>query len=349
MEPSSDAQDIPLMAQRPFRRVGAALPKSLLRHFSTKLNHAGIRKDVRVWLGARLLLAFLTGFIFLCLYVMIVNPFTDTESIAIASCLFLGGNLLVLVPAYLKLYYRISDRTTTVEKVLPDFLLLTVSNLRAGMSPFAAFVQAARPEFGPFYDEVRLGTAKTGGKNSLADALNEVSNYFDSHILQRTVSIFAKGLRSGGHLAKLLTSIAQEVRRIQDLRAELMSSTRAYTIFLAFILIMVMPFLLSVSTHFVQVFLKINAENMASATDISEVSNLPVFSGAILITANDMVVISLTVIISTSLFMSALIGVITKGHPTYGVKYFPLFAAAATLAYFLSKTFIETFLSGFSS
>ncbi|MDD5171978.1 MAG: type II secretion system F family protein [Candidatus ainarchaeum sp.] len=349
MKPSQDSKDDTLMHQRPFRRVGAVLPKFILEYFATKLRHAGIRKDVRVWLGAWALLSFLTGLILLLLYVMIFNPIADTESITIALCLFLGGILLVLIPGYLKLYYLISDRTTMVEKVLPDFLLLTVSNLRAGISPFAAFVQAARPEFGPFYDEVRLGTAKTGGKNSLADALNEVSNYFDSHILRRTVSLFTKGLRSGGHLAKLLGSIAQEVRRIQDLRAELMASTRSYTIFLAFILIMVMPFLLSVSTHFVQVFLKINAENTASASDMSEASNLPVFSGVILITPNDMIMISLTVILTTSLFMSALIGVITRGRIIYGVKYFPLFAAAATLVYFLAKAFIETFLSGFSS
>lgn len=335
------------MDQRPFRRMGAVLPKSMLGYFAPRLRYAGIRKDVRIWLGARFLLALLAGMIVLLLYLIIFNPITSAEAIVISISLFLTGNLLVLLPSYLQLYYQIADRTSRVEKVLPDFLLLTVSNLRAGMSPFAAFVQAAIPEFGSFYEEVRLGAAKTGGKSSLADALNEVSSYFDSHLLQRTVSLFTKGLRSGGHLARLLTSIAQEVRRIQDLRAELMASTRSYTIFLVFILVLLMPFLLSISTHFVQVFLKINQESIASA-DINAAAGLPVFSGAILISANDMVTISMTLIVTTSLFMSALIGVITRGRAIYGVKYFPLFAGAAIIVYFISKAFIASFLSGFT-
>jgi len=328
--------------------MGAVLPKSMLKYFTPKLRHAGIRKDVRIWLGARILLAFLAGFIFIMLYLIIFNPFTTVETVITTIIVFLAGNLLVLAPAYLQLYYKIADRTSRVEKLLPDFLLLTVSNLRAGMSPFAAFVQAAIPEFGSFHEEVRLGTAKIGGKSSLADALNEVSIYFDSHLLQRTVSLFSKGLRSGGHLARLLTAIAQEVRRIQDLRAELTASTRSYTIFLAFILIVIMPFLLSVSTHFVQVFLKISAESAASNINVPMPSNLPIFSGAILITTDDMVMISLTVIITSSFLVSTLVGVIIRGRAIYGIKYFPVFAGAAILVYFAAKAFIGTFLSGFA-
>jgi hypothetical protein len=61
-----------------------------------------------------------------------------------------------------------------------------------------------------------------------------------------------------------------------------------------------------------------------------------------------MTTISITLIVTTSLLMSLLIGVISRGRATYGVKYFPLFACAATLVYFLSKAFIEGFLSGFA-
>ncbi len=267
---------------------------------------------------------------------------------AISSALFFGGFVFVASITYLQLYYVISDRASMVERVLPDFLLLTVSNLRAGMSPFSSFVHAARPEFGAFYEEVRLSTAKTGGKSSLSESLLEVSMYFDSHVLRRTVSLFAKGLHSGGHLAKLLSSVAQEARRIQDLRAELAASTKTYTIFLGFILVLVMPFLLAISTHFVSVFLKISSENQMNADAASSV-DMPVFSGAILITVNDMVAVSFSILALTSFFISCLIGIISKGRATYGVKYFPLLAGASILGYIISKAFIETFLSGFAS
>jgi Flp pilus assembly protein TadB len=338
-----------LRGQRPFRRVGAAMPKFILRHFSQKLRHAGNRKDARVWLGSRILLAFLLGTILLLLYLIMFDPIATAESIALSASLFLGGFIFVAAISYLQLYYQIADRTTTVEKVLPDFLLLTVSNLRAGMSPFAAFVHAARPEFGAFYDEVHLSAAKTGGKSSLSESLIEISTYFDSHVLQRTVSLFAKGLRSGGHLAKLLSSIAQEARRIQDLRAELTATTKTYVIFLAFILVLVMPFLLAISTHFVSVFLKINAENAQSSAGMADVPNLPVFSGAILISVNDMVIISIAVLTLTSFFVSTLMGIISRGRATYGIKYFPVLASGCILMYLVSKAFIETFLSGFAS
>jgi pilus assembly protein TadC len=336
----------PSISERPFRRVGAALPKALLAFFSVKLRVAGIRKDVRVWAGARALLAFFFGSLLLSLYLVVINPIATPPSIAISFSLFSGGFFFVVFVSYLQLYYNIVNRTTQLEKVLPDFLLLTVSNLRAGMSPFASFVHGARAEFGPFYDELRQSAARSGGKSPLSEALSEVSSKFDSPIFLRIVSLFSKGLRSGGHLAKLLTSIAQDVRRIQDLRAELTSSTRTYTIFLGFILVIIMPFLLSISTHFVTVFIKINKESISG--NIPSSANLQMFSGHMLITASDMVLISTLIIIINSFFVSTLIGVITRGRALYGVKYFPLLAIGSLIMFQLSKMFIDSFLSGFS-
>ncbi len=335
-----------LISQRPYRRIGSALPKSVLAYFSGLLMVAGIRKDVRVWLGARLLLSFLFGSILLSLYLVMFNPIATLSSVTISAALFLSGFFFVALISYLQLYYVIAERASQLEKVLPDFLLLTVSNLRAGMSPFASFVQGARPEFGPFYDELRFSAAKSGGKAPLSEALLEVSSRFDSQILERTVNLFSKGLRSGGHLARLLTSIAQDVRRIQDLRAELTASTRTYTIFLGFILIVIMPFLLSVSTHFVTVFLKINQETVTGS--VPTTLNLQMFSGKILITASDMVMLSTVVMVVNSFLVSILIGVISRGRALYGVKYFPLLAVGSLIMFQLSKTFIESFLSGFA-
>ncbi|MEW6749331.1 MAG: type II secretion system F family protein [Candidatus Micrarchaeota archaeon] len=335
-----------LRKQRGFRRVGAALPEGMRTHLAVRLRQAGIREDERVWLGKWSLAAFLSGAILMSLYLLIFDPIATPETLALAMSLFLAGGIAIVGVSYFHLYYRISDRASRMEKVLPDFLLLTVSNLRAGMSPFAAFAHAARPEFGPLYGEIMLSTAKSGGKTPLPTSLTEVASYFDSPVLTRTVELFAKGLQSGGQLAKLLTSIAQEVRRIQDLRAELTSATRTYTLFLGFILVIVMPFLLAVSSHFVAVFLAINLEG--ATTDLSAAGSIPVFSGTILITTGDMVVISLAAIISTAFFISMLIGIVARGRAVYGIKYFPLMAVGSSIGYFIAKSFIETFLSGFA-
>lgn len=334
-----------IIQQRPYRRIGSAMPKSIIEAFRKKLAHAGIREDVEIWLGKRILFSLAIGTIVTMLYLILYNPATTIETIAIALVLFFSAFIPMFTLAYLKLYFQIADRTTALEKVLPDFLLLTASNMRAGMSPFAAFTSAARPEFGALYKETIMSAGKASGTASIINSLQEIQIYFDSQILKRTIGLFVKGIRSGGHLAKLLTSSAEEIRKIQDLRAELTTTTRSYTIFLAFIVILIMPFLLSVSTHFLTVFLKIQpGEEMM---DANIVGGLPSFSGKVLITPDQMILTSIVVLVLTSLLMSCLIGVISKGRIIYGVKYFPIFAIGSTCVYFLAKFVVGTFLAGF--
>jgi pilus assembly protein TadC len=332
-------------SQRVFRRVGAALPPGFLAYFAKKMMFAGITDDPRVWLGRTLLFAFFAGSLPMAAYLAIYNPIATPATELIVAELFLGGFLLISFLYYLVLYFSIADRATAVEKILPDFLSLTVSNLRAGMSPFAAFVHAARPEFGVFHHEVMLATARTGAKASIVDALSDVADHFDSGVLRRTVALFAKGMRSGGQLVRLLNASADEVRRIQDLRSELASSTRTYSIFLGFIVILAMPFLLAVSTHFVATFVKIQKENVGLAA--GSTAGIPTFSGQILISSDDMQLISLLTIFLTSLLVSALIGVVNRGKALYGVKYFPLILVASVLVYFLARGMVSGILAGF--
>ncbi len=333
-----------ILSDRPFRRVAGPIPKAVIQFFEGKLKFAGNREDTRVWLGKRLLISVCMGLILLLLYLIIFNPMYTPVTFSLAIAIFLFGFALSTGLYYLKLYFDISERTTKVEKVLPDFLLLTVSNLRAGMAPFAAFVHAARPQFGDLHEEVKLSTAKAGGTASLVDALNEVSNYFDSKILRRTVSLFAKGTRSGGQLTQLLTASADEVRRIQDLRAELISSTRTYTIFLGFILVIIMPFLLSVSTQFLTIFLLLESET----PELEGLENIPQFSGNVLINPDQLITIALLTLLLTSFLVSGLAGIIARGKALYGIKYFPFFAIGSIVMFFVATMMMESMFSAFA-
>lgn len=335
-----------LEAARPFRRIGVVIPAPVVAYFEKSLSHAGIREDTRVWLGKRLLLSLCIGAMLLLVYLIIYNPMATTATISLGLGLFIAGVLGTAIPLYLKLYFTIADRTSSVEKVLPDFLLLTASNMRAGMSPFPAFLQAAKPEFGALYDEVILAMAKAGGTSSLVDALAEISVYFDSGMLRRITLLFGKGLRSGGQLAKLLRSSADEIRRIQDLREELATATRSYTIFLGFIVVIVMPFLLAVSTHFLTVFLALQPPQAAPGTQLA---NIPTFSGKISITPDQMLDTAMITLVLTSLLVSALVGIIGRGKALYGIKYFPIFAACALAFYFIAKLIIGSMLAGFGA
>lgn len=329
---------------RLFMRVSEHMPRGVLAYFEKKLRFAGVREDVRSWLGERVAFSLLMGLLSLVLCLFAIPP-SDTSA-AISAAMFAYGSIISFALVVLSLQFDIADRASAVEKILPDFLLLTVSNLRAGMPPFTAFVQAARPEFGALCTEVRLSTAKAGGTASLVGALSEVSLYFDSHILRRSVGLFAKGIRSGGQLAKLLNSTADEIRRIQDMRAELASSTRSYTIFLGFILIIIMPFLLSVSTRFITIFLAVQGQS--ADMSLVEAGGIPSFSGKILITPEEMTMISVATLIITSLLVSALAGLVSRGKAFYGIKYFPWYAAGSVAAYFFAKAFMDGMFSAFA-
>lgn len=329
-----------------YRRFGSLLPDDLVSYLDQKLSFAGIKEDRRVWGGRLTTFGFLCGIIAMFSYLIVYNPITDINSILISIGAIALGFIAVGSAAYIWLYFAIADRSSSVEKVLPDFLMLTVSNLRAGMSPFAAFVHAARPEFGPFYDEVKLSIVKKGSNVPLTEILKDAAKSFDSQILQRTINLFAKGIHSGGQLAKLLSSSADEVRRIQDLRAELSSATRTYTIFLSFIIVIIMPFLLSVSTHFIIVFQKIGQER--GAADIDTSASIPVFSGSILISPEQMMGMAIITLLMSSALVSFLIGIISKGKAFYGIKYFPLFAIASVVFFLITKAIVGSLLSAFS-
>jgi pilus assembly protein TadC len=335
-----------LVAARPFRRVGVIIPGGLVSYFERKLQHAGIREDTRVWLGKRLLASIFTGFVLLLLYLAIFNPIATPMTALTACGLFLLGFLGLSFLFYMQLYFRIADRTATLEKVLPDFLLITASNMRAGLSPFPAFLQAAKPEFGALYDEVILAMAKTSGTSSIVDALAEISVYFDSGMLQRITTLFGKGLRSGGQLAKLLRSSADEIRRIQDLRDELTTTTRSYTIFLGFIVVMIMPFLLAVSVHFLTVFLTLQPPTGAAG---ALPAGIPSFSGKVSITPSQMLDTAIITLAVTSLLVSSLVGIIGKGKALYGIKYFPLFLIGALGVFFMANLVIGSVLAGFGA
>ena len=335
------------------RRLSSVYPKKFSKSISDQLHYSGTNSDHRVWLGQGLVSSISMSFLVIILYLVysaISGSSLSPAFLRVRVPYFIIGFLLTFIATqairFFSLYLKVLDRTSQVEKILPDFLSLTVSNLRAGMAPFAAFVNAARPEFGEFSSEIRLAAARAAGTDSLIDSFGEIKSAFRSSILDRIVNMFAKGMKSGAHLSKLLTSSAEEIRHIQDLRAELATSTRTYTIFLGFIVIVVMPFLLSVSNQFIAVFLSIHVGS-DSGLDTSSLQNMPSFSGNISITPNEMFMVSILTLLMTNMFVSVLIGLIGRGNAVYGLKYLPIFAIASILMFFAMKTMISSMFSTF--
>jgi flagellar protein FlaJ len=334
---------------RVYLRLASVAPKGLIDHIKGELSLSGVRADPIEVAGGWLLLYLLYGLVALALYVALLHEpgaAWDSQQYVSAFDFFLVGVVISAIALELSTYYAIRSRAKKMEKVLPDFLLLIASNMRAGMTPFTAFIRAARPEFGELSAEVIAASSNLGATASLNDALDELSKRFDSIILRRVVVVFKKGVHAGGKLASLLVSSAEEIRKIHDLQAELVISTRTYAIFLGFIVIIIMPFLLSISGQFVAMFLQVKAQTAAVGTGGTRA--VPMFSGDILVTPEEMTNLGYFSLVMTSILVSCLAGVLMSGRALDGVKYAPLFIVASIIMFFISRIFIGGMLASFS-
>lgn len=316
------------------QRFGRLFPSAFRAALEKKIVYAGFKENAEIWLGSRLILLLLYSLLGGIAYaVVFIGQYLQALLVALGVAGVIAGLF------YLNLYYRMINRTRRLEKLLPDFLLLVAANLRAGMTPFGAFAKAIRPEFGDLYEEAKNAAAQVGGRRSLGDALNYLVQRFDSPLFVRSMGLFLKGIRSGSQLARLLTTNAEELRRIQDLREELVGTTRTYLVFIGFVVIIVMPFLLSVSAFFIKVFVGIRGELDLGGTALPA-TGVPLLAGEIGVTPEEVTQISLVALVITSLFASMLMGIIRAGRWVYGIKYFPLIAAGASVFFFLADAVI---------
>lgn len=324
-----------------YNRISSLFPESLLLNIENKLRFGGIQENTNLWLGSRVLLVFLFSAVSFFIYLNF-----DPQGVFNGFLIFLVLVIILSLLVYINLFFLIVNRNSKMEKVLPDFLMLMVSNLNAGVTPFTAFVQAARPEFGQLYYEVNAAAGRVGGRRTLNAALISLSESFESEIFRRTVELFLKGVRSGGQLAKLLAGNADEIRKIQELRAELVSATRSYTIFLAFIVVVIMPFLLGVSSNFLITFITIQSQ-VGSPTEAPSTGTQAVtfFSGKLGITPEDMNLIAILALTVTDLLTCFFIGIIDSGKPLYGLKYYPVILILSMVFFFFTQSLLSKIIS----
>ena len=323
-------------------------PRRYKRGVEALMNYAGVDEDVDVWLGKRILAVLLLGvigvFIPHLLLLAGVTLFDYSQPNAEFYYSAMSGLALLLltcVVLYFHLYYVIDERRKRVEAILPDFLLLIAANLRAGMTPIAAFIESSRPEFGPLEDEIRVVASRSLGTESFMSIFGRLSERIDSRVLKRVVGLFTTGMVSGGHLARLLETSALDIRETQELRQELESSTRMYIIFVLFVVLIGVPLLLSISIQFL---VKLTALK-------SQISNISFgeFGYTFMMvqsTLEPAFVENMTymILIGTTFFVSILIGVINEGKLMYGLRYFIPLAVIGVVDFIVFRGVVQGIL-----
>jgi len=338
------------------------IPKKMVdTKIKTALVYAGSRDDPKRWAGLRLFIATLMsaiGFLIPFSLIPLINVLFGTEIFfegIIALLVMIGLAffffVLTLILFYLHISYVIDGRKKMVENILPDFLYLVGNNLKSGMSPFYAFRSAVRPEFGPLSEEIKIATQKSLGVESFSDALKEIGLRIDSKVLNDTTKFFAQALRSGGHLAQLIETTASDIKQTNKLKSELVTSTKMYTMFILFVVIIASPMLLAVSVQFLNILGTIQSQtsSLGGSTDASVAGGPQFASGGISITPEFMTMVSYGIVIINSFLASIFIGLLGGGRVRDGLKYAPVMAGIGIVLLIVFLTGIGGLLGGFTS
>lgn len=314
--------------RRVYYPIARIYPERFRESLQKLLIYAGSRYEIEDWLGQVVLLGLLHFIILVLLPWALYGYFS-----VFFNLIGLGAFLMVQLIAYLVMHFRAEDRARRVERILPDALQLIASNLRAGMMPFAAIRSAARVEFGPLEEEFRIVTTKALGAKSLEDILVEMTKRIKSEMLERTIRLLSSSLKSGGQMAPLLEESARDIAETQSLKAEMITNTKNYIMFILFMIVLGTPVLLSISVHFVEII-----ESMRPKLG----AQVPGFGMGAGISVNFLVSVSYAVLAVTTILASMMLGVITEGKEKEGFKYMPILFSLAFVVFFIGRYIVST-------
>jgi len=348
-----------------FESVGRLLfTRERVRGLEAELISAGIDTPADAFAGY-VVLNVLVLSIFISLFLVLFGPTADFINSAVSGVVeglpFAVVWLVIFVVTLILLYFlafiflsayvvmRVEDRREKLEIVLPDFLILVSSNIKAGMTLDQAMWYAAKPEFGLLAEEVRSIIKGSFSGESLEDALDELSARFDSKVFKRTMLLLKQANTSGGELTDVLERTAEDVRDTIIMKKEIGASLVMYEIFVLFAAIVGTPFLFAVAGKLIEVFERIS-ENMPAGTSTSaSFGALPSlsFSGPI-ISSTDFLYFTIPIIFVTALISSFIISAIRTGSRMQGLKYFPFILIGAYLVYWVVSVALASFFATFS-
>ena len=334
------------------------IPRAILERVKKGLQYAGSKDDERIWAGTRLFLSLLMsaiGFLIPYSVIPLYNTLTGNEiyfepqlRLILMFVLAIVGFLFTLLIFYLHILYVVDGRKKMVEAILPDFLFLVGNNLRSGMTPFYAFRSAVRPEFGPLSEEINLATKKSLGIQSFSDALKGLATRIDSKILADTTRFFAQALHSGGKLAQLIETSALDIKQTNQLKRELIGSTKMYSMFIIFVVVIASPMLLAVSVQFLNILTGIQAQTAALnvSSSAQSVGAVGLAGGGTSITPEFMKLMGQIIIVTNSILASVFIGVLGGGKIRDGLKFTPIMVIAGLILFEIILVGVGSLIGG---
>lgn len=245
---------------------------------------------------------------------------------------------------YVMVDLKIFKRKIDIEDVLPDYLQLTASNIKAGMTIDKALWYAIRPRFGVLAKEIESVAKETMRGEDLKVALKKFADKYDSVLLKRSISLLIEGLEAGGEIGDLLNKIALNIQETKIMKKEMAANVTTYVIFISFATVAAAPVLLALSGVLIKVLTNLGSSvgGVATSTGGFGLS----FSGSG-IKYSDFKIFAVVSLIITSFFSAVIIATIKKGNAKLGLKYIPIFMVVTVTIFFIADVILGKAVGGF--
>lgn len=247
---------------------------------------------------------------------------------------------------YIGLDLKIFKKNLDIEDVLPDFLQLTASNIKAGMTIDRALWYAVRPRFGVLAKEIEQVAKETMSGKDLKDALQDFAVKYNSQILKRSINLLIEGIEAGGEIGNLLIRVASNIQETKIMKQEMAANVTTYTLFISFATVIAAPFLFTLSGILIQVLQSLSSSLSTLGTTTVNVGLALSFKGTG-INYNDFRIFVIITLIITSFFSSCIVAIIKKGEIRAGFKYIPIFIISSITMYFIAQLILNNLFSIF--
>ena len=247
---------------------------------------------------------------------------------------------------YVLVDLKIFKRKIDIEEVLPDFLQLTASNIKAGMTVDRALWYAVRPRFGVLAKEIETVAKDTIGGDDLKKALEKFASKYDSLLLKRSISLLVEGLEAGGEIGDLLNRIALNIQEIKTMRKEMAANVTTYVIFISFATILAAPFLFGLSGVLIKVIKNLGTTLGTLGSGAQATGFALSFTGTG-VTYSDFKIFAIVSLVVTSFFSASIIATIKKGDIKSGIRYVPIFIFVSVALFLIADAVLGKLLGVF--
>jgi len=318
-----------------YRALAKFYPRKIRKNYVDLLRYSSIKINPDRFVGFVLVFGFLLAWV--------VGFYTNIffgVGLLLPTVVFF---LLFEVMIYFLLLLKADKKAKFVEDILPDVLQLMASNLRAGLTTDKALLLSARPEFGPFQDEINYVGKEIAMGKEIGSALIEMVKRIKSERLSKTIALIVSGLGSGGELASLLEQTAKNLRRERLVDSRIRANVMMYVIFIFIAVCIGAPMLFGLSSFLVEVL----TQNLGAITlPETAAATLPINFSEVSISIDFVIMFSILFLVTSSVLGSLILGLISKGKGREGIKYMPALMAISIAMFFLVRFGIKNMLGG---